>query len=95
MKKQTLSDKINIYGYNDNKTPDEDVLAVKYVKESLKRVLKKIKNLPNRDDKISSRIKKLDGGGVGRFKVLKIMKEEFGEELLNSQDKTESEVKES
>lgn len=53
----------------------------KDVKEAIRRILKQIRVLPNRDDKIHAKLLLLDGGGVNRFEVMKIIEEEVGKEL--------------
>ena len=80
-KQRSLEDYINDYGYNDNGTPDSDVLEVTDVQTALTQLQKRIRELPNRDDKIHSQLKILDGGGVGRFEVLEIIKQEMGKSL--------------
>ena len=42
-----LSEKINGYGYNDDGTPDEDVLSIEDVKEFIKKDTKLIKDFIN------------------------------------------------
>ena len=51
------------------------------VRDVVSRVLKRIRELPNRDDTLDfkgARMCILDGGGVGKFEVLKIIEEETG-----------------
>lgn len=40
-----LSDKVNQYGYNDDGTPDSDILEVDDVKEFIKKLKEEIDNL--------------------------------------------------
>ena len=46
-------------------------------KDTLNSAIKKIRKLPNRDDKVCCvggvKMLSLDGGGVGRFEVIKIL----------------------
>lgn len=66
------------------------------VKQHLVQLQKRIRELPNRDDKIHSQIKILDGGGVGRFEVLEIIKQEMGESLCtNHSQQTKSAISQS
>lgn len=59
------------------------------VRVAVSRILNRIRCLPNRDDSINfsgPRLCLLDGGGVGKFEVLRIIEEEFGmtEETRNN-----------
>ena len=65
------------------------VILVDKLKTSLVRINKIIRELPNRDDKVNSQLKILDGGGVGRFEVLEIIKQVMGESLCNGDEKHE------
>ena len=58
-----------------------DVIFTRDVYGTVLRILKRIRLLPNRDDMIDikgPRMCVLDGGGVGKFEVLRIVEEETG-----------------
>lgn len=50
--------------------------------QKVQKLKQKIRDLPNRDDELYGknglRMAKLDGGGVGRFRVLALIDEVFG-----------------
>ena len=62
-----------------------NICEVALIKQALAELDKRIRQLPNRDDKIMSRVKLLDGGGVNRFEVLKIIEEVFGKSLIKQE----------
>lgn len=53
----------------------------------VEKIIKKIRKMPNRDDKISCvggvKAMFLDGGGVGRFDVIKLLEQDFRLRLKN------------
>ncbi len=76
----SLEDKKKGSQYIDKNTT-EDLYFGSDVREAVQSILKKIRVLPNRDDKIDirgTRLCILDGGGIGRFEAIRIIEEETG-----------------
>jgi len=70
--------------------PNPDKEARKYymkkdVREAMINILRKLRELPNRDESIEARMHYLDGGGIGRFDTIKIIEEELGFEEQEAQ----------
>jgi len=92
MKEKSLSSKI-VFGRGEWGT--KKIIRIEDVHETIKRILERINQLPNRDDSIMPsgkyklKLGVLDGGGVGKFEVMNIIKEEVGKELGGAESEEE------